>query len=59
MKWYTGSGCDYELLCVPCVQQREQGDRVGVASVCEQCFDAAAGELVQVKEDILFRCILR
>ncbi len=33
----------------------ESGLQVFVSSA----FDAAAGELVQVKEDILFRCILR
>jgi hypothetical protein len=45
MKWYTGSGCDYELLCVPCVQRREQGDRIEVESVCEQCFERIKGEI--------------
>jgi hypothetical protein len=27
VKWYTGSGCNAELLCVPCVQKREPGAR--------------------------------
>lgn len=45
MKWYTGSGCEYEFLCAPCVQQREQGDLIEVESVCEQCFKRISREI--------------
>lgn len=45
MKWYIGSGCEYELLCVPCVQQREQAVVIEAESVCEECFKRISREI--------------
>src|SRR5215813_842118 len=45
VKWYTGSGLNAELLCVPCVERRKQGLVVEVANVCEDCYSFITTEV--------------
>jgi hypothetical protein len=45
VKWYTGSGMDVELLCETCTREREEGHRILLERVCEECF-------FRVKDDV-------
>ena len=45
VKWYVGIGMDAELLCVPCADERGNGVRIAVDSICEQCFSHATSEI--------------
>lgn len=49
VKWYTGSGLEVELICVPCAEARETGVSVEAGSVCEECFDYALTEVCDFK----------
>ncbi|MFO0807646.1 MAG: hypothetical protein U0746_03400 [Gemmataceae bacterium] len=52
VRWYTGTGLDVELLCIPCADEREQGRPAPADVVCEECFAHATtevGELVGVR----------
>jgi hypothetical protein len=44
VRWYTGSGLDTELLCVPCAEARENGLQVEAETVCQECFEEAVTE---------------
>lgn len=52
VRWYTGSGLDAELLCVPCADARDNAQQTSAEPVCEECFDYATteiGDLVGVR----------
>src|SRR5262245_16246404 len=45
VRWYTGSGLNTELICIPCAETREKGMSVKADSVCEECFKYAVQEV--------------
>lgn len=52
VRWYTGSGIDHELLCIPCANDRQNGQTIATGRLCQECFEYATsevGELVGVR----------
>ena len=44
-RWHTGSGMDTELLCHSCAKERQNGQEITTAVVCQECFEYATTEI--------------
>jgi hypothetical protein len=48
VKWLIGDDLKMEIVCVPCANDRENGQPVDVEQVCEECYQYLTDEIVDL-----------